>query len=155
MLVFNISYSPCDDKAQGETPFLDSPFKLLVWIYAHGTGDSVVHLFDTIRLHGAWVPGLWRWEIANVLQLNVRGGRHAGDFCDGALASLALLPVKVDAEGDRQAWIDTLHLAERHGLTVYNAAYLEIASRRKIALATLDRQLRAAAGDEKVGILGL
>jgi predicted nucleic acid-binding protein len=66
-----------------------------------------------------------------------------------------MLPVKVDAGADRQAWGDTLHLAERHGLTVYDAAYLEIASRREIALATLDRQLRAAAMSEGVQLLGV
>jgi predicted nucleic acid-binding protein len=126
----------------------------LAWMYADETTDAVLGLFDRIRLGGAWVPGLWRWEIANVLQLNVRRGRHGADFRDGALASLALLPVKVDAEADRQAWSATLHLAERHRLTVYDAAYLEIASRRKIPLATLDRQLRVAASDEKVQLLG-
>lgn len=72
-----------------------------------------------------------------------------------ALSSLALLPVKVDAEADRQAWSAALRLAERHGLTVYDAAYLEIASRRKIALAALDRELRAAASDEGVQLLGV
>jgi predicted nucleic acid-binding protein len=89
-----------------------------------------------------------------VLQMNVRRGRHDGDFRDGALASLALLPVKVDAEADRQAWSAALSLADRHGLTVYDAAYLEIASRRKIPLATLDRQLRDAAESEEVQLRG-
>jgi len=126
----------------------------LAWIYADETTDAVLRLFDAVRLQGAWVPGLWRWEIANVLQMNVRRGRHGGDFRDDALASLALLSVKVDAEADRQAWSAALHLAERHGLTVYDAAYLEIASRRKIALATLDRQLRAAAISEGIELLG-
>jgi predicted nucleic acid-binding protein len=126
----------------------------LAWVYADETTDAVLRLFDDVRLYGAWVPGLWRWEIANVLQMNVRRGRHAGDFRDGALASLALLPVKVDAEADRQAWSAALHLAERHRLTAYDAAYLEIASRRKIALATLDQQLRAAAMSEGVQLLG-
>jgi len=126
----------------------------LAWIYEDETTDAVLGLFDDVRLHGAWVPGLWRWEIANVLQLNVRRGRHDGDFRDGALASLAMLPLKVDAEADRQAWGATLRLAERHGLTVYDAAYLEIASRRGIALATLDRQLRTAAANEGVQLLG-
>jgi predicted nucleic acid-binding protein len=126
----------------------------LAWVYADETTDAVLRLFDDIRLHGAWVPGLWRWEIANVVHLNVRRGRHSGDFRDGALSSLALLPVKVDAEADRQAWSSALHLAERHGLTVYDAAYLEIASRRKIPLATLDRQLRAAAASDGVQLLG-
>jgi predicted nucleic acid-binding protein len=127
----------------------------LAWVYADETTDAVLRLLDEIRLHGAWVPGLWRWEVANVLQLNVRRGRHAADFRDEALSSLALLPVKVDAEADRHAWGAALRLAEHHGLTVYDAAYLEIASRRKIALATLDRQLRTAASSEKVELLGV
>ena len=125
----------------------------LAWIYADETTDAVLGLFDQIRIHAAWVPGLWRWEIANVLQLNVRRGRHGADFRDGALSSLALLPVKVDAEADRQAWSGALRLAERHRLTVYDAAYLEIASRRKIPLATLDRELRAAASAERVQLV--
>jgi|SRR5579864_2056028 len=126
----------------------------LAWVYADETTDAVLGLFDNVRINGAWVPGLWRWEIANVLQLNVRRGRHGGDFRDGALATLALLPVKVDVEADRQAWKSTLRLAERHALTVYDAAYLEIASRRKIGLASLDRQLRSAATNEGVQVLG-
>ena len=124
------------------------------WVYADETTDAVLGLFDEIRIHGAWVPGLWRWEIVNVLRLNVRRGRHDADFRDGALSSLALLPVKVDVEADRQAWSAALHLAERHRLSVYDASYLEIASRRKIPLATLDRQLRAAAASDGVQLLG-
>ena len=80
--------------------------------------------------------------------------RHSGDFRDGALSGLALLAVKVDVEADRRAWNDTLHLAERHRLTVYDAAYLEIASRRKIPIATLDRDLRSAATNDGVQLLG-
>jgi predicted nucleic acid-binding protein len=78
----------------------------------------------------------------------------SADFRDGALSTITMLPIKVDAEADRKAWSDTLHLAERHGLTVYDASYLEIASRRKIPLATLDRQLRAAATSEGIQLLG-
>ena len=127
----------------------------LAWVYADETTDAVLRLFDEVRLQGAWVPGLWRWEIANVLHVNVRRERHDKDFRDGALASLALLPVKVDAEADRQAWSAALSLAERHGLTVYDAAYLEIASRRKIPLATLDREIRVAATRAGVQLLGV
>jgi predicted nucleic acid-binding protein len=72
----------------------------------------------------------------------------------GHIVQPCAIPVKVDAEADRQAWSAALHLAERHGLTVYDASYLEIASRRKIPLATLDRQLRAAAASDGVQLLG-
>ncbi|SRR5271166_5592090 len=133
---------------------LDSSITL-AWVYAEETTDVVLRLFDLVMTSGAWVPGLWRWEVANVLQMNVRRDRHAGDFRDKALSDLALLPIQVDAEAQRQAWGETTSLAERHGLTVYDASYLEIASRRGIPLATLDRQLRAAAAGAGVQLLGV
>jgi predicted nucleic acid-binding protein len=127
----------------------------LAWVYAEETTSVVLLLFDLVKTSGAWVPGLWRWEVVNVLQMNVRRGRHAGDFRDEALSDLALLPIHVDAEAQIQAWSETVSLAERHGLNVYDASYLEIASRRGIPLATLDRQLRAAAVVAGVQLLGV
>jgi predicted nucleic acid-binding protein len=52
------------------------------------------------------------------------------------------------------AWGATLHLAVRHRLTTYDAAYLELAQRRGLPLATLDSELRTAAATEKVPLLG-
>jgi len=49
----------------------------------------------------------------------------------------------------------TARLAERHGLTLYDAAYLELALRRGLPPATLDRELRAAASGEKIQVLGM
>jgi predicted nucleic acid-binding protein len=66
-----------------------------------------------------------------------------------------LLPIHLDPNTDRHAWGETLRLAERHGLTIYDAAYLELALRRKTALATLDRQLPAAAVSSGVELLGM
>ena len=84
------------------------------------------------------MPGLWRLEVANVLEMGVRRGRHNASFSEATLDDLALLPIQVDGETDRHAWGETLRLAERHQLTLYDAAYLELAMRRKAALATLD-----------------
>jgi predicted nucleic acid-binding protein len=98
---------------------------------------------------------LWLWEVANVLQMNVRRGRHNAKFRDRALADLALFPIKEDAEAGRQAWSGSLILAERHSLTVHDAAYLEVALRRGLPLATLDRDLRRAASAEKIQVLGM
>ena len=70
------------------------------------------------------------------------------------LADLALLPVRVDPDTDRQAWGATAQLAARQRLTLYDAAYLELARRRGLPLATLDRELRTAASDEGVALLG-
>jgi predicted nucleic acid-binding protein len=127
----------------------------LAWIYSDETTDAVLRVFEAVKEDGAWVPPLWRWEVANVLQLNVRRGRHSQDFCTAALSALAIAPIKVDAEAQPQAWDTTLLLAESHGLTVYDASYLEIASRRRIPLATLDRQLRVAAESEGTQLVGM
>ena len=126
----------------------------LAWVYAEETTKPILDLFDVVRTSGAWVPELWLWEVANVLQMNVRRGRHTGDFRDQALFDLALLPIQVDAEASSHAWIETPRLAERHSLTVYDASYLEIARRREIPLATLDRELRAAALSDGVPLMG-
>jgi predicted nucleic acid-binding protein len=125
----------------------------LAWVYADETTTRFCVCSTTSDSRARGFRGCGGWEIANVLQVNVRRGRHDGDFRDGALASLALLPVKVDAEADRQAW-SALSLAERHGLSVYEAVCLEIASRRKIPLAPLDRGLRVAATRAGIQLLG-
>ena len=126
----------------------------LAWTYADENTDAVLRVFEIVKSEGASVPALWRWEIANVLEMNAKRGRHGRDFSYEALAALALFPILVDAECVENAWLDTVSLAERHGLTVYDAAYLELAIRRKIPLATLDRELRAAAESERVEIIG-
>lgn len=126
----------------------------LAWVYAEEAGEAVRRVFDRVSEGGAWVPALWRLEIANVLEMGVRRGRHDTAFRDATLADLALLPISVDPETDRQAWGVTLRLAEGHRLTLYDAAYLELAQRRGLPLATLDGELRTAAAAEGVVVLG-
>jgi predicted nucleic acid-binding protein len=127
----------------------------LAWIYNEETTPAVRDLFDRITAEGAWVPSLWRLEVGNVLQLGVRRGRHDSAFRDETLADLALLPIALDPHTDQQAWSATMQLAERHQLTLYDAAYLELALRRALPLATLDDELRTAAAAEGVTVLGI
>jgi predicted nucleic acid-binding protein len=126
----------------------------LAWIYSDETTPAVIRAFDLLSEGGAWVPGLWRLEVGNVLEMGVRRGRHDSDFRDNTLADLALLPIQLDPETDRQAWGATTRLAHRHKLTLYDAAYLELAVRRGLQLASLDRDLRTAASSEKITLLG-
>ena len=132
---------------------LDSSITL-AWVYSEETTTPVRQVFDRLSQSGAWVPGLWRLEVANVLEMSVRRGRHDARFRDAAIADLAQLPIQVDGETDRQAWGATLHLAARHQLTLYDAAYLELALRRTLPLATLDEDLRRAASSENIDLLG-
>lgn len=127
----------------------------LAWVYADETTEPINRVFDALRQGGAWVPGLWRLEVANVLEMGVRRKRHDAVFRDATLADLAQLPIQVDGDTDLQAWGASLWLAERHRLTLYDAAYLELALRRNLPLATLDADLRRAARGEKVELLGI
>ena len=127
----------------------------LAWVYSAETTEAISSVFAKVIESGAWVPALWRLEIANVLEMGVRKGRSDAAFREAALADLALLPITVDQETDRQAWGVTAKLAARHRLTLYDAAYLELARRRCLPLATLDHELRAAATAEDVLLLGL
>lgn len=117
----------------------------LAWIYGDETTDAIRAVFDQVAEAGAVVPALWRLEVANSLTVAVRRNRIDADFRRGALADLALLDISIDPHTDNQAWGETLHLADRYRLTLYDAAYLELAHRRKLPLATLDQALRAAA----------
>ena len=127
----------------------------LAWIYADETTEPIREVFHMLSRSGTWVPGLWRLEVANVLEMGVRRKRHDAKFRDATLADLAQLPIQVDTETDKHAWNTALRLAERHQLTLYYAAYLELALRRNLPLATLDEDLRTAARVEKVRLLGL
>ena len=125
------------------------------WIYVEESTEAIGQVFDRVVESGAWVPSLWRLEVANVLEMGVRRRRHDAAFRDASVADLGLLPIQVDAETHAQAWSVTLRLAERHRLTLYDAAYLELALRRVLPLATLDGDLRVAAKAEGVSLLGL
>lgn len=94
---------------------------------------------------GAWVPAIWHLEVANALQMGALRGRCSAAFVDQSLERLARVPIEVDAETASRSWRDTLELARTEGLTLYDAAYLELALRRQIALASLDKQLVSAA----------
>ncbi len=126
----------------------------LAWVYGEEITEAIRDLFDSITGNGAWVPAIWRLEVGNVLEMGVRKGRTAAAFRDAALEDLALLPIALDPETVGQAWGATARLAARHRLTLYDAAYLELALRRGLPLATLDRELRAAASLEGVILLG-
>ena len=96
------------------------------------------------------MPGLWRLEVANALLMAARRGRLGRLDVEQRLALLAALPIAIDTDTDRHAWSDTLLLARAERLTLYDAAYLELAIRRNAELATLDRELRRAA--RRIGV---
>lgn len=135
------------------TLVLDSSVTV-AWLFRDEQTEAVRQVLGRVSDSGAIVPALWRIEVANALQIAIRRGRIDPDFRDASLADLQILNIGVDSEGDRYVWTATLHLAERFGLTLYDAVYVELAQRRKLPLASLDQQLRNAASALGLPLLG-
>ena len=132
---------------------LDSSLALS-WYFEDERTPEADAVLDRIVEEGATVPTLWRLEVANGLQMAMRRKRITISFRDTAIAHLSRLPIAIDSETDARAWGSLLQLSDRFRLTVYDAAYLELAQRRSLPLATLDRDLRAAARAAGAALIG-
>jgi predicted nucleic acid-binding protein len=126
----------------------------LAWIYPDETTDAVLAVFDQVIHKGAFVPDLWRIEIANCLTQGMRRSRITAIERSESLSDLASMGIITDNQTGKHIWRGTLMLADRHHLTVYDATYLELALRLSLPLATLDDELREAAQQEGVPLLG-
>ena len=135
------------------TVVIDSSLTL-TWFFEDERTDATLALLNRIQQSGAVVPSLWRLEVANALQMGIRRGRIDAAYRDASLLDLSALDITVDADGNDFAWSTTLQLADRFRLTLYDAAYLELAQRLGLPLATLDRALRVAAAGVDVALLG-
>jgi predicted nucleic acid-binding protein len=102
-----------------------------------------VALLDALPGTDVWIPILWRYEFANVLLTAQRRRRLTPARSVQILGQAARLPLHVDTEAPSTASL--FELAATHGLTAYDAAYLELSQRRQLHLATLDTQLAKAA----------
>jgi predicted nucleic acid-binding protein len=98
----------------------------------------------------ALVPPLWPYEVANGFRMAERRRRVQAAEIPRVLALLAPLPIRVQATAPERAQREVLALALQEGLTCYDAAYLELAMREGLPLATLDAQLKSAAA--RVGV---
>lgn len=100
------------------------------------------------------VPAFWRHEMLNALLVGERRRRLTPELTQAFIEDLQRLPVDVDVHADSDTVFATTHaLCRKHRLTAYDAAYLEIALRENIALATLDEELKRAAVADGVLLL--
>ncbi len=124
----------------------------LAWHFADEASPYADAVALELAARAAVVPSLWRLEVASALIVGER--RKRGDEAQTTrfLARLEQLPIVIDDQTDAQAWSQTIRLARSHKLSVYDAAYLEIALRQGLPLASLDVQLNAAAAAAAVGV---
>lgn len=118
----------------------------LCWVLPDGGSESARGFLEHLPPgEELWVPALWWYEIANALSAARRRGRITETDCGQMLRSFQHLPLQTDNDSGADFLLRLAALAGEHGLSAYDAAYLELARRRQAGLATLDRRLSSAA----------
>jgi predicted nucleic acid-binding protein len=117
----------------------------IAWCFPDEQDDTSQRVLDALACAQTFVPDLWHLEVANTLLVGERRKRCTQVNTVTWLGFLSSLPIAVDDETKAHAFGHTLSLARDHNLSAYDAAYLELAMRRGLALATLDDKLKAAA----------
>jgi predicted nucleic acid-binding protein len=97
--------------------------------------------FHHVQSDSAIVPGIWWYEIRNILVVKERQGRISSQDCTQFLLDLQQLSIDIDFSREATQTID---LARKYKLSVYDAAYLELAIRERLPMATLDEDLEKA-----------
>ncbi len=117
----------------------------LAWYFkdeADPYADAVAARLPDVQ---AVVPGIWPLEVANAVLMGERRKRSSEAQAAKWLRYLRSLPIHVDDQTNARAWTDVLGFGRAHKLSAYDAAYLELALRRALPLASLDTNLKAAA----------
>jgi predicted nucleic acid-binding protein len=123
------------------------------WLFEDEASPETDALLRQLRDESALVPTLWHLELGNVLIQAERRRRISAAQISVRLELIASLPIVTDGETDARALRETLALARAENLTTYDAAYLELALRRGLPLATQDKLLTLAAARSGVTTL--
>src|SRR5579885_2946223 len=132
-------------KARTPRAFVLDGSVTMAWFFRDETNAYAEAVEDSLAHAEAVVPAYWPLEVVNTLVLGERRQRSTEAQAAIWLSYLRALPILVDDETAIRSWDYTLSLARAHQLSAYDAAYLELALRRSLSLATLDERLKDAA----------
>lgn len=132
------------------TAFVLDASVTLSWYFEDEASEAADLLLDRLDVETAAVPIVWHLEVANVIALAERRGRVTAARSAQFIAQLETLRISVDEGATVRAFNRILELSRAESLTAYDAAYLELAMRLGVPLASKDRELCEAA--ERVGL---
>lgn len=133
-------------------PFVLDASITACWAFDDEDHQNAASALERLANDHAVVPGLWWYEIRNILLMNERRGRISPRSIAKFLGELHALPVEVDPNHPDEALV--FLMVRKYRLTVYDAVYLELARRGSMSLATLDTDLAQAAKHEKISVVG-
>src|SRR5260370_42024262 len=120
--------------------------------FEDASNQRVVAALERLKVEVGFAPALFHFEVRNALVVKERRGRTTAAQSTEFLFILARWPIHLEPIPEDDAAL--LRLARTRDLTVYDAAYLELAKREALPLATLDRDLERAARAERVALVG-
>lgn len=115
------------------------------WCFENEASPYVEAVLDRVRDEGAVVPGIWTLEVANAIATGERRQRLLPAGSSRFLALLRSLPITVEAVDLAPVFGTVLDLTRAHGLTSYDASYLELALRLGLPLASQDQRVQQVA----------
>ncbi|OYY94172.1 MAG: hypothetical protein B7Y41_07540 [Hydrogenophilales bacterium 28-61-23] len=132
-------------------PFVVDNSVVVAWFFPSQATDYTDSVLDRLKADTAHVPALWVLEFSNVLRKAIMGRKLASESALEIIAEAEKLPLSVDYTATTTA--ANLELALRHGLSSYDAAYLDLAIRLGLPIAAKDGALHDAARRAGVGVV--
>ena len=127
---------------------------VLTWCFPDEQAQKAEQISERIALGDKLVvPAFWRHEVLNALLMGEKRKRVTNELIQTFIKDLELLPSEIDIPAAGTVFHSTQDLCRKHGLTAYDGAYLELAMRHRISLATADGALERAARAEGIEIV--
>ena len=138
------------------TRFVADACVILSWLLDEGASTETDNLLDSLATGGiVESPVLLRYEVANGLVMAFKPKKRISqEACFSGLKDFDRLPIRYDTESPRLATTHIAELAVKHSLTIYDAAYLSLAIRNGLTLATFDEKLAKSAISEGILVVG-
>jgi len=126
---------------------------VMTWCFKDKTNQYADAILDSLEVSSGFVPSIWPLEVCNVLLVAERKKRIGEADSARFIALLTELPIIIEQEPPERMIKEIFALAREHKLSSYDASYLDLAMRKGLPIATLDKNLIAAAKRSKVPIL--
>ena len=126
---------------------------VMTWCFSDETNKYSDAILDSLNKSTAFLPSIWPLEVGNVLLVAERRKRLSEADSTRFIALIAELPIVIEQEQPERMMKDILALARKHKISTYDATYLDLAMRKGLPIASLDKDLRKAARRSRVAIL--
>ena len=126
---------------------------VMTWCFKDEINQYADAILDSLEISTGFVPSIWPLEVCNVLLVAERKRRIGEADSVRFITLLTELPIIVEQEPPERMIKEIFALAREHKLSSYDASYLDLAMRKGLSIATLDKNLIAAAKRSNVPIL--